>query len=119
VTASQNRALLWGGGFAIVVVVVVGIALTIAVGNFSEAVDNQTEAIDRLTDATDRVNQNVDDANKALALGRYERQKFQSDQRRLVCIDLQDGDTGATDEQYAECAEDYIKVPPKPEGYTS
>lgn len=68
-----------------------------------------------------RLSAAVDRTDRSVERGRFERLTFQRemviiqrDHRRLVCIDLADGDTGATDEQYDECAADAIPLPPEP-----
>lgn len=85
------------------VVSVLGIVLTIATNRQAEATEDLTVIVERV--------------ENSLEYGRYERMVFQADQRKLVCLDLQDGDTGATSEQIAECAKEYTEPPPKPEGY--
>lgn len=106
------------------IIAVIGIALVFALGQFMSKIDagnkidaQQVEATRDLVAATADLNALVVDSNQALEVGRYERIVFQIDQRELVCLDLQDGDAGATPDQIAECAEDYITLPPKPEGY--
>lgn len=89
------------------VLVIIGIALTIALVSFNRTAN-------RLDNKVDKLGPGVEMNDYNLRLGRYERLVFQRDERLLTCIDLQDGDTGATDVQYKECAKDYIKVPPKP-----
>lgn len=117
---SVNGALVW----LFAALVIIGIVLCLLIGQVMRRLDDSTE-VDRqqvkatqdLVAATVELQAGIDRSNQALEFGRYERLKFQAEERRLTCIDLQDGDTGATDEQYAECSKENITVPPEPEGY--
>ena len=105
-------------------IVVLGCVIALLIGQVNRKLDEgnkidkrQAVATENLVTATNRLQTGLDESNKALAAGRYERQKFQAEERALTCLDLQDGDVTATTEQIAQCAKGYIKVPPPPEGY--
>jgi hypothetical protein len=102
-------------GFAIVAVL--GFFIVVGLGTLNRHLDDQATATQDLVTATEDLEDIVEGVHESLAIGRYERILFQIDQRKLVCLDLQDGDSGATDEQVEECDEDYIELPPRPEGY--